>query len=309
MKSKLIFRCDKMPHDINYILGNPITKDHFVKRGIALIIDLVVIFVIYFIAGMIAIMIALALMWKTVEGMGAGMTPVIGGYFILILLIALLAFIISILYFIIMDAKYGGTIGKKVMGLRVESTEGPMNIMKSIIRNGSKLGGILIGGFIGGYLMIALFVIIFVFIDVFLGTGASSDPRQKYTDIMAKTTVVRTDIPEDLGHMKYVPPAAPAAPAFGETEPSSTQEVAVSTPEDEEKEKESSEAQKEIVTKYQELFGISEERANNLYLAGYKSVDDFKDAIAEDLVLVDKINPTIARSILKKVAEEEPSAD
>ena len=49
-----------------------------------------------------------------------------------------------------------------------------------------------------------------------------------------------------------------------------------------------------------ELFEIDEQRALELYNAGYKKLDDLGDAIIEDLIMVDKINPTIARNIISK---------
>jgi len=51
---------------------------------------------------------------------------------------------------------------------------------------------------------------------------------------------------------------------------------------------------------YQELFKISNERASSLFNAGYTSLKEFKDAIPEDLILVQGINPTLARNIISK---------
>jgi hypothetical protein len=55
------------------------------------------------------------------------------------------------------------------------------------------------------------------------------------------------------------------------------------------------------VVLYMNLFDINRTRAENLVNAGYKNLDDLRDAIAEDLVLVDRINPTIAKMIIERV--------
>jgi hypothetical protein len=59
------------------------------------------------------------------------------------------------------------------------------------------------------------------------------------------------------------------------------------------------------VKQFMELFDISEVRAVNLYKAGYKKPDDFKDAETSDLVTVEKINPTVARHIIEKMKDVE----
>jgi uncharacterized RDD family membrane protein YckC len=285
-----------MANDINYILGNQLTKDHWIKRGIAFVIDLVVIFVIQFIAMNIIVLIALAMAWQTVEGIDPTAVFSVGAFIMLIILISLLTVIISALYFIIMDTKSGGTLGKRLLGLRVESTEGPMTFGKGLMRNLAKLGGILIGSMFS-FFILGIIMMVFLIIDIYLGTGLTSDPRQKYTDKMAGTTVVRSDIEEYLEDLKYVPPE-PAPPP---PEPAESTDVSISSPPSPEGAAQLSGPEGEMVAKYMEFFGLNEVRAQNLYNAGYKRFDDFKDAITEDLIIVDKINPTVARAILKKV--------
>jgi replicative superfamily II helicase len=143
----------------------------------------------------------------------------------------------------------------------------------------------------------AVILIVLLIIDVLMAAGQTDDPRQKYTDKLAGTIVVRTDIQENVEEMKYVPPVpAPAAGTLG-SEPS---EEAAGAGEEEGLTAE----ERQAVTEYTELFEISEARALNLYNAGYKSKDDFKDAIVEDLIIVDKINPTIAKSIVQKMESD-----
>jgi hypothetical protein len=50
-----------------------------------------------------------------------------------------------------------------------------------------------------------------------------------------------------------------------------------------------------------EDFGISKDKAQNLYNVGYTHWGDFSEAIPEDLVMVEGINPTISRRIISVV--------
>jgi len=57
----------------------------------------------------------------------------------------------------------------------------------------------------------------------------------------------------------------------------------------------------DIVRDYMDDFGISRDKAQNLYDAGYQHWGDFGEAIPEDLVMVNGINPTISRRIISVV--------
>lgn len=59
----------------------------------------------------------------------------------------------------------------------------------------------------------------------------------------------------------------------------------------------------ETVKLYMNMFDINRNRAENLVYAGYKKIEDLYDAIPEDLVLVEKINPTIAKRIISKLKD------
>ena len=54
---------------------------------------------------------------------------------------------------------------------------------------------------------------------------------------------------------------------------------------------------------YMEKFEIDRTRAENLYDAGYTSGDDFKDVTPDALIVIDRINPTVARRIVKHASE------
>jgi uncharacterized RDD family membrane protein YckC len=307
------------------IFDNPKRKDHWIKRGVAYIIDSIIITVVYVIIVMIGTMIFIG----SVIG-GAMSGDPIGGTFgglLILFLFIIIAMFFSIAYWIYFDAK-GGTPGKKFMKLKPISLVGEMTYTKAAIRNGSKIVGGFIGGMIEGAVGIMLigFLIelIIVILDTYMGITSGKDPRQKYTDTMADTTVVRTDLEEDVEGMRFIPalpvPTTTNAPvqepglrAAGTTKNENTDDDSKEPPQElplkePAKEDESAkdlekklEEQNEIIQKYIEFFEITEERAQVLYDSGYKRLADFKDAIAEDLVMVEKINPTIARNIVKKM--------
>lgn len=81
--------------------------------------------------------------------------------------------LIYLLYFTLMESSYGHTFGKRVMGLEVSMVEGgPPNLTKVFLRNLSKI-------FWG-----------FLLLDVILGLASRGDPRQRFMDKVAETTVV-----------------------------------------------------------------------------------------------------------------------
>lgn len=77
------------------------------------------------------------------------------------------------IYSAIAESKTGTTLGKKILGLIVVSTDGPMTLSKGIIRNVPKM-----------------FWYLFLPIDFFVGLGMSKDPRQRWVDGVGRTTVV-----------------------------------------------------------------------------------------------------------------------
>lgn len=94
----------------------------------------------------------------------------------------LLPFILGILqlfYFMFLDVAWGGTVGKRVMGLQVQTEKGgKIDLGKSIIRNISKIYGVLL------------------FLDWLISViTPGNDKRQKFTDRMAGTTVIQTKTP------------------------------------------------------------------------------------------------------------------
>ena len=92
-----------------------------------------------------------------------------------LLVLPFLLGILQLFYFMILDTAWGGTIGKRVMGLQVQTVNGSkVPIDKSFIRNISKIYGL------------------FLFLDWLIAVvTAGADKRQKYTDRIAGTTVVQ----------------------------------------------------------------------------------------------------------------------
>ena len=161
---------------------------HWIIRLIAFIIDSIIIaipsYIIWFI-------ITLAIVFSP-----ASFVAIYG----LSLLFPFIFGIIEVLYFAILDSAWGATIGKRVMGLQVQTVNGArVDFGKAFIRNISKI-----------YWLLLL-------LDWILGlVTAGSDRRQKYTDRVAGTTVVQTGrspIGTTAPPPSSPPPPPPAPPA------------------------------------------------------------------------------------------------
>lgn len=144
--------------------------NHWIYRFIALIIDSI----IAAIPAYIIYAIVETAIWSptTVYGFTYSATPWWGGIFLLPLLIG----IIQILYFTILDTMWSATIGKRLIGLQVQTVNGSrVEFGKAFIRNISKIHGLLL------------------LLDWILGIiTPGADKRQKYTDRIAGTTVAST---------------------------------------------------------------------------------------------------------------------
>jgi uncharacterized RDD family membrane protein YckC len=99
--------------------------------------------------------------------------------------------VLMLLYFIVLELMWGATIGKRVMGLRVQTVQGQkVDFGKSFIRNISKIFGPLI------------------LLDWLIGIVTEGDKRQKFTDRIAGTTVISTKQPFTVDQ-NYPPPPPP----------------------------------------------------------------------------------------------------
>jgi uncharacterized RDD family membrane protein YckC len=135
---------------------------HWIYRLIAFIIDSIIIaiptYIIWFIITLALVFSPLS--FFAIYGL-AFVFPFIFG-------------IIEVLYFAILDMAWGATIGKRILGFQVQTTNGgKVPFGKALIRNISKI-----------YWPLLL-------LDWIVGVFTTGDKRQKYTDRIAGTTVVQ----------------------------------------------------------------------------------------------------------------------
>jgi uncharacterized RDD family membrane protein YckC len=98
--------------------------------------------------------------------------------------------VLSFLYFMILDTYWGATIGKRILGLQVQTVNGGrIPLDKSFIRNISKIFWL------------------FLLLDWLVGIVTPGDKRQKYLDRYAGTIVVQTKQP-----FVTAPPPPPPPP-------------------------------------------------------------------------------------------------
>ncbi|MGD0159541.1 MAG: RDD family protein [Candidatus Bathyarchaeia archaeon] len=163
--------------------SSQLDMNHWLLRLVAFIIDSIIIGIV---AGVIyAILIIFVVL-------GGGLFFVWGP----ILLLGFLLGILELFYFMFMDAYYGGTLGKKILGLRVQMVDGSkVTFEKAFIRNISKIYWL------------------FLLIDWLLGiVTPGKDQRQKYTDRIAGTTVVSVKQTVFAATSQPPPPPPPPPP-------------------------------------------------------------------------------------------------
>ena len=158
-----------MPSAFDLIGRNPALQEHWIRRLFAFLIDSVVVFVIgLFFAIPLSIF---AWAWW------------LSGFFF---------GIVWFVYSMLLEGLVGGTIGKKLLSLRVVALDGNLDVVHTIIRNLSKV-----------YWLVFL-------IDLLLGAATHGDPRQRYFDRLARTTVTRVDqgayMEEQFRMMQHAPP-------------------------------------------------------------------------------------------------------
>jgi uncharacterized RDD family membrane protein YckC len=161
----------------------PIDMNHWLYRIVALIIDSLIIaipvYIIYY-------FVFLSLLFS-----GAFFFVYYGTW----LLFPFLLGIIEVLYFVILDVSWGGTVGKRVMGLQVQMENGgKVDFGKAFIRNISKI-----------YWP-------FLLLDWIIGlVTPGPDRRQKFSDRYAGTTVI--SVRQAFAGMQSTPPPPPPPPA------------------------------------------------------------------------------------------------
>ncbi|MCI4371200.1 MAG: RDD family protein [Thermoplasmata archaeon] len=168
-----------MPSAFDLIGHNPALQEHWIRRFFAFLIDGIIVTVLFL---FLAIPFAF-LTW-------AWFLP---------------SFLWGAVWFgysWMLETFFGGTVGKKILALRVVAIDRNLDIMHALIRNLSKI-----------------FPIVFL-VDTLIGAATQGDPRQRLFDRMARTTVTRVDqgayMEEQFRMMQHAGPypmTMPRAPA------------------------------------------------------------------------------------------------
>jgi uncharacterized RDD family membrane protein YckC len=142
-------------------------QDHWAKRVIAYVIDVAVVSIaVYF----LLLVVALPALPTFFSGQIFPFVWFWGFWLGGILPLIVLA------YFVLVEAIFGRTVGKELMGLRVTKLDGKrIDLWSSLVRNISKI------------------VFIFLVIDVAVGLGTHGNGRQKYSDRYIGTIVETTN--------------------------------------------------------------------------------------------------------------------
>ncbi len=136
-------------------------RRHWVARLTAMLLDFAIVVVLSILIGLVL----------RSSFMGGGLEK-----FLIITNIIVAVF--WVFYSAVMEYYFGFTLGKKAMRLRVQSLKGPLFFWKAILRNVSKVQ------------------IVLLVIDTLIGMATGGDPRQRFLDRIANTTVVREGKPE-----------------------------------------------------------------------------------------------------------------
>ncbi len=131
-------------------------REHWIRRTIAVLIDWAIVLVTASITGFL---------------LGAGVGVLSAG------LNAILA-VFWVLYSAVMEYLYGATLGKMMLGLKVQSLKGPLQLSDTLLRNLSKVHGLIL------------------LVDTLVGMATTGDPRQRFMDRIADTTVISIGRPK-----------------------------------------------------------------------------------------------------------------
>ena len=154
--------------------ANEINWNNWVYRLIAYIIDSIIISIV---AGAIAVVGAISMF---AFGWGS------------LIFICILG-ILYLLYYTILDTMWGATIGKKLMGLNVQTTEGnKLDFVKAFIRNLSKFNPLLL------------------FLDWLIGIVSEGNKQQKFLDRAVNAVVIQKG--QAFADFQQPPPPPPPPP-------------------------------------------------------------------------------------------------
>ena len=170
-----------MPSAFEIIGHNAALQEHWLRRALAFVIDIIIVSVV-------------SLLFWPFGILGWGwFIPLIGG-------------VVWWLYSALLEGVIGGTVGKKLVSLHVVAVDGTMDLVRAVVRNVSKIYFVLI------------------LIDLIVGAATEGDPRQRFLDRIARTTVTRVDqqayMEEQFRMMQHVPPHPNVPPgAYGPPPP------------------------------------------------------------------------------------------
>ncbi len=144
-------------------------QNHWARRVIAFVIDAVIVTVaLAIIAAVVSIPFLIGLNFASTTG---GAFPAWWNAWWGVWLGGLIP-VVVLLYFFLAEGLYGRTLGKEIMGLRVQRVDGkPMDLRNSFVRNISKIYWVLL------------------LIDVAVGLGTHGEMSQKWSDRYISTKV------------------------------------------------------------------------------------------------------------------------
>ncbi len=168
-----------MPSAFDLIGHNPALQEHWIRRFIAFVIDAVIVAVV-------GLFFAIPLSFLGWAWWFSGIFW--GG--------------IWFIYSILLETIFGGTVGKKIVALRVVAIDRNLDVVHTVVRNLPKIFPLIL------------------LIDVLVGAAQQGDPRQRLFDRIARTTVTRVDqgayMEEQFRMMQHAGPhpmTMPPAPA------------------------------------------------------------------------------------------------
>ena len=154
---------------------------HWLLRLIAYIIDWVIVGII---VGILWLIFFLPFLFV---GAVAGFFTAWGWWIVYPFIVGLL----MVLYVLYAEVNWGGTLGKRILGLRVQTVSGgKITYSQSFIRNLSKIHPLLL------------------LLDWLIGIATPGDRRQKYSDRMAGTVVVQATAPATAAFAQPPPPSS-----------------------------------------------------------------------------------------------------
>jgi uncharacterized RDD family membrane protein YckC len=147
---------------IDSVIKEPAAQEYWIERVVAFVIDAVIVYLVLGVLG-----VAYALPYFFLTGINT-MAAMFAGIF------SFVAGIVLVVYFTVFENWAGTTLGKRAMGLHVQSKSGGNpNLVQAFTRNLSKIYWLLL------------------FLDIIIGLATTKEYTQKFSDRFAGTSVVK----------------------------------------------------------------------------------------------------------------------